>query len=69
MGGRGSLMENKPGRCHSVCVCVCVCVYVRACVVGGDGRGVNEIFQQESQRLVRRARNKNPTLTASSSLI
>ena len=26
MGGRGSLMENKPGRCHSVCVCVCVCV-------------------------------------------
>ena len=26
MDGRGSLMENKPGRCHSLCVCVCVCV-------------------------------------------
>ena len=35
MGGRGSLMENKPGRCHSMCVCVCVCVC--ACVCGGRG--------------------------------
>lgn len=42
------------------------------CVWGGGhwtGRGEYEIFQQESQGLMGRARNKNPTLSASLSLI
>lgn len=65
---KGSLewMEDYNwGRWRTSLVGATVCV----CVVGGDGRGVNEISQQESQRLVGRASNRNPTVSASSFLI